>query len=43
MAGEFELAGWPFVRVAPIGDDWIELDWRRAVKRLLKTHAGGST
>jgi hypothetical protein len=34
MVGEFELAGWPFWRVAPIGDDWIEVDWRRIVKRL---------
>jgi hypothetical protein len=36
MAGEFELAGWPFDLVAPIGDDWIETDWCRKVKRLLK-------
>jgi hypothetical protein len=35
MAGEFELAGWPFGRVAPIGDDWIEVDWRCAVKNLI--------
>jgi hypothetical protein len=36
MAGEFELAGWRYWRVAPIGEDWIELDWRRLVKRLLR-------
>jgi hypothetical protein len=36
MAGEFELAGWPYCKVAPIGDDWIEVDWRRVVKRLLQ-------
>jgi hypothetical protein len=35
MAGEFELAGWSYRRVAPFGDDWIEVDWRRIVKRLL--------
>src|SRR4029450_1127554 len=27
MAGEFDLAGWPHGRVAPLGDDWIESDW----------------
>lgn len=36
MEGEFELAGWAYHRVAPIGDDWIEVDWRRLVKRMLK-------
>jgi len=36
MAGEFDLAGWRHWRVAPLGDDWIEVDWRRLVKRLLK-------
>jgi hypothetical protein len=36
MAGELELAGWRFWRVAPLGDDWVEVDWRRLVKRLLK-------
>jgi len=36
MAGEFELAGWRFWRVAPLGEDWVEVDWRRLVKRLLK-------
>jgi hypothetical protein len=36
MAGEFELAGWRYWRVAPLGDDWVEVDWRRLVKRLLK-------
>ncbi len=35
MAGEFDLAGWPHWRVAPLGDDWIESDWRRLVRRLL--------
>ena len=36
MAGAFELAGWRHWRVAPLGDDWIESDWRRLVRRLLK-------
>jgi hypothetical protein len=36
MMGEFEVGGWPFHRVVPIGDDWIEQDWRLLVQRLLK-------
>jgi hypothetical protein len=39
MAGEFDLAGWRHWRVAPLGDDWVEFDWRRVVRRLLKRHA----
>src|SRR5262245_45502897 len=39
MAGEFDLAGWKHWRVAPLGDDWVESDWRRVVRRLLKRHA----
>jgi hypothetical protein len=39
MAGEFDLAGWQHWRVAPLGDDWVESDWRRVVRRLLKRHA----
>ena len=35
MAGTFDLAGWRHYRVAPLGDDWVELDWRRVVRRLL--------
>jgi hypothetical protein len=38
MAGEFELAAWRFWRVAPLGDDWVEVDWQRRVKRLLKKY-----
>jgi hypothetical protein len=38
MEGEFELAGWTYHRVAPIGDDWIEVDWHRVVKRALRKH-----
>ena len=40
MASEFKLAGWPFVRITPIGDDWIEVDWQRAVRRLLGRSGG---
>jgi len=36
MAGDFDLAGWDHWRVAPLGDDWIELDWRRAVQQIIK-------
>lgn len=35
MAGELELGGWPIRRVAPIGPDWIEQDWRLAVRQLI--------
>jgi hypothetical protein len=36
MCGEFDLGGWEYYRVAPIGDDWIEQSWGRVVRRLLK-------
>ena len=36
MAGEFELACWRNHRVMPLGDDWIEVDWFRTVRRLLR-------
>jgi hypothetical protein len=36
MAGEFELAGWRYHRVAPLGDDWIEEHWRPVAMRLLR-------
>jgi hypothetical protein len=36
MIGEFELGGWDYKRVAPIGDDWIEAYWRVVVRKLLK-------
>lgn len=35
MAGEFELAGWTYRRVAPIGERWIEEYWRAVVRELL--------
>ena len=37
MAGEFDLAGWSHWRVAPLGEDWIESDWRTVVQRLLNS------
>lgn len=36
MQGEFDLAGWTHHRVPPFGDDWIEADWFRIVRRLLR-------
>jgi hypothetical protein len=36
MIGEFELGGWKYKRVAPIGDDWIESYWRTVVVKLLR-------
>jgi hypothetical protein len=40
MEGEFDLGGWKYHRIAPLGDDWIEQDWRRLVRRLLKRRRG---
>jgi hypothetical protein len=37
MAGEFDLAGWNHWRVAPLGEDWIESDWRAVVQQLLNS------
>ena len=39
MLGDFELGGWDVRRVAPIGDDWIEVDWRLMVAKLLGNRA----
>ncbi|HEY8504794.1 MAG TPA: cyclic-phosphate processing receiver domain-containing protein [Gemmataceae bacterium] len=36
MSGEFELGGWTCHRVPPIGDDWIEQDWRLVATKLLR-------
>lgn len=36
MAGTFELARWRTRRVAPLGDDWVEVDWRAIVRRVLR-------
>jgi hypothetical protein len=38
MEGELDLAGWTYSRVAPLGDDWIEADWFRLVKRALRAY-----
>jgi hypothetical protein len=40
MAGEFDLEGWRHWRVVPFGDDWIEADWRRVVRRLVRKVRG---
>jgi len=40
MIGEFELGGWDFKRVAPIGEDWIEAYWRVVVRKLLRPRSG---
>jgi hypothetical protein len=42
MIGEFDLGGWKYKRVAPIGDDWIESHWRSEVAKLLKAKRFGS-
>jgi CheY-like chemotaxis protein len=36
MVGELERTGWTLHRVAPLGDDWIEVDWFTVVKRALR-------
>jgi hypothetical protein len=36
MIGEFELGGWEYKRVAPIGEDWIEAYWGRVVRKLIR-------
>jgi hypothetical protein len=36
MAREFELAGWPFWRLAPLGNDWIEVYWRVLATKILR-------
>ncbi len=35
MAGDLELAGWTYRRVAPIGVRWIEEYWQHVVRDLL--------
>ncbi|MGA2092304.1 MAG: cyclic-phosphate processing receiver domain-containing protein [Sedimentisphaerales bacterium] len=35
MAGVLELEGWVIKRVPPIGEDWIEVDWVSAAKKLI--------
>ena len=36
MIGDLERSGWYYLRVPPIGDDWVELDWGGAVRRCLR-------
>lgn len=35
MVGEFQLGGWDYHRVPPLGDDWIEQMWSPTVAKLL--------
>lgn len=35
MMGEFELGGWRYRRVAPLGEDWIEAYWGAVVGQIL--------
>jgi hypothetical protein len=35
MAGDLELAGWNYRRVAPLGEDWIEAYWAAVARRCL--------
>jgi hypothetical protein len=36
MEGELQFAGWTYRRILPIGDDWVEVDWYRAARQLLR-------
>jgi hypothetical protein len=40
MAGSFDLAGWRHERVVPLGEDWVESDWRYLVCRILQEARG---
>lgn len=35
MIGVLDLEGWLVKRVAPIGDDWIEIDWAILASKLI--------
>ncbi len=35
MTGALELEGWQVARVVPLGEDWIEQDWRHVVMQVL--------
>jgi hypothetical protein len=39
MAGEFELAGWPYWRAVPLGASWVGTHWTQAVEEILKLNA----
>jgi hypothetical protein len=41
MVGELDLAGWPYERIYPLGDDWIEVDWYRVVRRRMQSQSRG--
>ena len=41
MAGNSELAGWSYRRVAPLGEDWIEGYWRPVARELLRPSGRG--
>jgi hypothetical protein len=41
MMGEFELGGWEHHRLPPLGEDWIENDWRLLARRLLRRRNRG--
>jgi hypothetical protein len=43
MMDLFESVAWECHRVPPLGDDWIEEDWRRLVRRLLKRQGDSSS
>jgi hypothetical protein len=43
MMDLLESVGWECHRVPPLGDDWIEEDGRRLVRRLLKRQANSSS
>jgi len=36
MIGTFQLAGWRNWRVLPVGEEWIETDWRTAVEEAIR-------
>lgn len=35
MIGELELARWPYGRVLPLGERWVEDDWLPAATAML--------
>jgi hypothetical protein len=39
MLGELDLGGWRCIRVAPIGEDWIESDWLSVVRQRIAPNA----
>lgn len=41
MLSLLEPAGWDLHRIPPLGEDWIETDWRGVVRSLLRRNGGG--